>query len=170
MSRISAKGMTRGLAPPVISISACKQHVAQLLQRVGAGDGGEEQPVRLERAADLHEDARRVVGEMQRQRRDGEIDDAGSSGRRSSGAATKASPGAAKAGSVSIRRHPPDLAGSLQSVCHEAGIAMDLDRFVEVTFDDAEPLRQLVGRHLQQEIRRRLGRFSVRSRFRSTRA
>ena len=60
-----------------------KQALAQLGKRAAAGKSAEEQSVGLQRPADLDQRARNVVGLMQRQQRDGEIDASGSSGMRS---------------------------------------------------------------------------------------
>ena len=66
-SRTSANGATRGLAPPSISSSAASSAVLQLGQRGAAEHRGEQQPVGLQGAADLHQRARQVVDEMQRE-------------------------------------------------------------------------------------------------------
>ena len=58
------------------SLSAASRHCAQLRQRVAAGQGGEQQAVGLQRAADLDQRARQVVDLMQGEQRDGEIEGA----------------------------------------------------------------------------------------------
>ena len=72
--RTSVKGATRGEAPPVDLGLGRGEGLAQLDQRVAAEEGGEEQAVRLQRAAHLGERAGEVVGRVQGEDGDGEVE------------------------------------------------------------------------------------------------
>ena len=65
-SRTSAKGATRGEAPPVISASAASQVWRSSVKRRAAEQRRQQQPIRLQRADNLHQCAGQVVDEMQR--------------------------------------------------------------------------------------------------------
>ena len=88
-SRTSANGATRGEIPPSISLSAAAKDCRSSVSVSPPSERRNKQTVGLERAADLHERARQVVDELQRQRRNNEIEDGRPNGSASSSATTK---------------------------------------------------------------------------------
>ena len=73
-SRMSANGATRGETPPSTSALGGGECLAQLGEAVSADHRRQEQPIRLQRAADLDQRARQIVDELQRERRHHEIE------------------------------------------------------------------------------------------------
>ena len=74
MSRTSAKGTTRGEIAALDLGLGGGESLAQLGERIAAGERRQQQAVGLERAADLDQRAGQIVDELQRQRRHHEIE------------------------------------------------------------------------------------------------
>ena len=130
-----------------------REGLAQLGQRVAAEQRRQEQAVRLERAADLHQRARQVVDELQRQRRDDEIERAVANGSASSSATTRSvdRPAAATAGSPAI---DADLAACRQRAAHRVGRRAEIDRTLEPAQHRRQPVGEILRDAVDQEGRR----------------
>ena len=74
MSCRSAKGETRGPAPPVSSDSASMRESRSSCQRLAAEERGEQKTVRLQREAQLDQRAGQIVDPVQRERRDDQVE------------------------------------------------------------------------------------------------
>ena len=141
-----------------------REGLAQFGQRVAAEQRGEQQAVGLERAADLDERAGQIVDELQRQRRDDEIERAVGERQASSSAATRGR-FAPRRRAAAIER--ADLAACRERAAHRVGRRAEIDRALEAAQHRAEPLAEF-GRDAVDQERRRAARTRARWRRRSS--
>ena len=128
------------------------QAFAQLGKRAAAGHGAEKQPVGPQRAPDLDQRARNVVGLVQRQQRHGEVEAFGLE--RDMVEAADAAIVAAEQGSVGLdAQHRSGLAARQHCVACGAGQAEQGCGLVETPLDGRQPFAEIVDGAIEQERR-----------------
>ena len=130
--------------------------LAQLDQGVAADERGEEQPVRLERAPDLHQRARQIVDELQRERGDHEIERGVAERQRFLvGGNRQSGTHGTRAGERIGGDDRADLAARGEHAAYGVGRRAEIDGEIEVPQHRRETLGDILGNAIDQKGRRR---------------
>ena len=130
-----------------------RQRLPQFGERAAAEEAAEEQPVRFQGPARLHQRARQIVDGVQRQAGDGKIEAPRCEGLPLVVAHDR--PPAARAARRRDGRHAGDLGlgqGRRQGGRHIGARCAEIEHAAEITFDDRQPLAQILGDAGRQEI------------------
>ena len=133
------------------------ERLAQLDQTVAADERGEKQPVGFQRAAHLNERARQIVDELQRQRRDHEIERSLAErqcfrvGDDLQMVVTSRYVGARRVHHGNDGRNQVRAA---QAAAHGIGRRGEIDRQLEAAQHRGQPVAQILGRAVDQKGRR----------------
>ena len=133
------------------------ERLAQLGQAVAADERREKQPVGFERAAHLHERAGQIVDELQRQRRDHEVERI--LPQRQRFRVGDDLPIVIVGGRAGVRRTRDrddvrNQVGAVQPTAHRIGGRGEIDRQLEAAQHRGQPVAQILGRAVDQKRRR----------------